>query len=83
MSALRDEDVGRLRAVPDSWHPKTHTDMYVMSVDLIQEFVDRAVLPIPESLKGFKPDPKGDAQEEEQMFVAEDVLGIGGEDDTP
>ncbi|MGD0792057.1 MAG: hypothetical protein ABR920_09825 [Terriglobales bacterium] len=65
---------------------KTRTDMYLMSVDLIQDFVERAVLPVPESLKGFKPDPKGDALEEALMYVAEDLLGIGGEetgDETP
>lgn len=56
-------------------HPKTRTDIYVMSIDLIAEFVQRAVLPTPAVLKDLKHDPKGDALEEAHSFQVDDLDG--------
>jgi hypothetical protein len=60
------------------------TDTYAMSVGFIEEFVERARLPVPEILKEFRrlnPDPKKlaaeDAAEEEQMMEAEDAEESG------
>jgi hypothetical protein len=59
---------------------KLGTDTYVMGVGMIEAFVERASLPVPEILKEFRrlnPDPKKlaaeDAAEEEQMMEAEDA----------
>ena len=60
-------------------HHKTRTDIYVMSIDLIAEFVQRAVLPTPAVLKDLKHDPKGDALEEAHSFQVDD---LDGEDQT-
>jgi hypothetical protein len=56
------------------------TDTYAMSVGFIEEFVERARLPVPEILKEFRrlnPDLEKlaaeDAAEEEQMMDAEDA----------
>jgi len=66
--------------VPFGKYEKTRTDIYNMSVEPIEEFAERASLPVPDALKGYKHDPKGDALEEEQMLIAEDLLGMGGDD---
>jgi hypothetical protein len=59
---------------------KYNTNKYAMSVGFIEEFVERASLPVPEILKEFRrlnPDPEKlaaeDAAEEEQMMEAEDA----------
>lgn len=53
-------------------HHRTQTDEYLLDIQFIADFVQLAVLPVPESLKGFKPDPKGDAKEEAAQFAAEE-----------
>jgi hypothetical protein len=54
-------------------HHKTQTDTYTMDIEFIADFIQRAVLPVPESLKGFRPDPKGDALEEIAQYAADDA----------
>jgi hypothetical protein len=56
--------------------PKNQTDEYEMSLEQIEEFIERVSLPVPEELKTFMKkyyDPAADAAEEAAMYVAEDI----------